>query len=64
MPTYNFECLKCGAKQEKRVPVFMSMLDKLLNDTPCPECGCKDWQRAETISAPKITGCTTPKRKD
>jgi predicted nucleic-acid-binding Zn-ribbon protein len=64
MPTYNFECIKCGAKQEKRVPVFLGNGDKLLNDTPCPECGCKDWQRDETIYAPKIMGCTTPGPKN
>ncbi len=35
MPTYDYECTKCGHKYE----VFQNMSDKLL--VKCPKCGAK-----------------------
>ena len=32
MPTYNFECIKCGYKQEKLVSILYSKRSK------CPKC--------------------------
>ena len=48
MPTYTYECERCG----HRFDVFHLTLGSPLSDLFCPECGCLDFKRI--IGAPSF----------
>jgi len=51
--------------EEKIVPKNMETGEKLLNYTPCPECGMSDWEKVFTLpTGTKGRGFETPSRKD